>query len=517
MRTEVSPPIAVLAAWAWLERRVPWLTRTAYCWFPSCVAFAVVYYRAWRPVLGWDEAATWEASQRSVGELFQLAGNIDAVLLPYYLFMHYWVMAFGDSETMLRAPSILAMTAGVGATAVLARQLFSRRVGLLAGLLLAAMPSVTRYGQEARPYGIALLLATTATLLLLWSWRKPSWRRWTVYGVAVALLGLFQLMGLLLVLPHAAMVTHRVWREMAPRPSGLEAVRRVVGAVVRPPNLGWAVAAIVGSLPALPLALVGLTQRDEQLWWVPPMTWEAFTELPKTLFWSTAVGWLIVGVVVLVQNQRRAAVGWLVAMAVVPSAVLYVAAFFTPLWLPRYVLYTLVAWCVLAAVAVARSWWRTALLTLLVVAVAIPVHDTLRTPVGSGTEVFLPDHRAAVNVIAGNYREGDGMVFEPDSAWSLRPAVRYYLDESRRPKDVLAVRTARQTHSFKTRECPNVRRCLVGVNRIWVYHAGIHTSALNYFPGPVPGIVSADFYLANQWYVENGTVGLYIRNGQPRV
>jgi mannosyltransferase len=126
----------------------------------------------------------------------KLLGNVDAVVAPYYLVLRLWIDCFGDSETSLRLPSALAMAATAALVAVLGRRLFDTGVGLTAGLIFAGLPSVTRYGQEARPYAFAVGFATLATLLLLRAMERPTWRRWIWYGGGLILAGLVHIVTL---------------------------------------------------------------------------------------------------------------------------------------------------------------------------------------------------------------------------------------------------------------------------------------------------------------------------------
>src|SRR3954462_2227531 len=180
---------------------------TLWVWLPSVgpalLMLVVGRYRLRNPTLGWDENATWIASQRTPGQIVDLAKHFDGVISPYYMFMHFWTAAFGDSEFWLRAPSLIAVTLGVGVSAELGRRLFDPAVGLLGGLLLVTVPQLSRYAQDARAYGLAFLFATLATLLLYHALRQLSWARWIGYGVTVTLLGLSHILGLLVLIAHA--------------------------------------------------------------------------------------------------------------------------------------------------------------------------------------------------------------------------------------------------------------------------------------------------------------------------
>ena len=54
----------------------------------------------------YDEAATISASySRSLGQLWQMLNNVDAVHGLYYLLMHGWFQIFPPTEFWARAPS----------------------------------------------------------------------------------------------------------------------------------------------------------------------------------------------------------------------------------------------------------------------------------------------------------------------------------------------------------------------------------------------------------------------------
>src|SRR6201991_4245674 len=74
------------------------------------LAAAVSLVDAGRPSFWYDEAATISASySRSLGQLWQMLNNVDAVHGLYYLLMHGWFQLFGASEFWSRAPSGLAV------------------------------------------------------------------------------------------------------------------------------------------------------------------------------------------------------------------------------------------------------------------------------------------------------------------------------------------------------------------------------------------------------------------------
>ena len=140
--------------------RLPW------CW-PALVTLAFGFYQVGRPELWRDELASWSFASRPVTEMFSAARHTGATQLAYYLLLHVWIVAFGDSADAMRALSVLAMAAAAACVALVGRRLAGARAGLVAGLVFALVPSVSRFAQEVRFYALATLVATLATLLLL--------------------------------------------------------------------------------------------------------------------------------------------------------------------------------------------------------------------------------------------------------------------------------------------------------------------------------------------------------------
>jgi mannosyltransferase len=217
---------------------------------PALVTFVVVSWKLSTPSYWRDEAATLDAEARSIPALLRMLTNVDAVHGVYYLLMWPLVHTFGTSEIALRLPSAVAMAAAAGGVAALGRRLHSARAGLLAGLVFAVLPQVSRYGQEGRSYALVLACAVLASYLLIRAVAEPD-RRWLVgYGGAIVALGLLNLFGLLLLAAHAIFLVacHRAL------------LRR------------WLITAAVAGLPAVPVAVLAWRQRDQLAWLTAPDT-----------------------------------------------------------------------------------------------------------------------------------------------------------------------------------------------------------------------------------------------------
>ena len=157
---------------------------------PALVTLAVTLYQIQRPSLWRDEGATLAAVNRSLPQMLRMLGHTDVVHGAYYVLMWFETRAAGTSVLALRFPSVVGMAVAAGFVAALGRRLVSVRAGLAAGLVFAALPSVTWYAQNARSYALVTALATIASYLLVRSVTAAPGRRrrWLAgYGATVLL------------------------------------------------------------------------------------------------------------------------------------------------------------------------------------------------------------------------------------------------------------------------------------------------------------------------------------------
>jgi mannosyltransferase len=102
----------------------------------------------------------------------------------YYALVWLWTRAFGVGAVALRFPSAIAGTAVIPLAYMAARELGSRRAGVIAAALVALNPYLVWYSQEARSYCLLVALGALGFWLFARALRQPS--RWVVIGWAVA-------------------------------------------------------------------------------------------------------------------------------------------------------------------------------------------------------------------------------------------------------------------------------------------------------------------------------------------
>ncbi|WP_435794665.1 glycosyltransferase family 39 protein [Micromonospora sediminicola] len=515
-----------------------------------------------------DELATWSAATRPLPDLLRLTRVIDAATGPYYALMHGWTALVGTSPTALRLPSALAMAAAAALTARLGARLVGDRAGLLAGLLFAVLPATSRYGQEARPYALATLLAVLATLLLVDALRRPAWRRWAGYALAVAALALVHLIALTLLAAHAVVVLLAAARGPAtvvdppdrPRPERFAAgaARDARGAPVSGRRLlaRWLLALVPAVVLVTPLALVARGQRGRQLDWVDPARLPDLAALPGGLAQSGVVGGFLLALAALgaVRLGRRALLP--AAAVLLPVLLLFAAGTVVPLWVTRYLVFTVPFACLLAGAALAGTTPTGATPAGATPTEATPAGTTptraspARTavngtkptgtaPAGAGLGAALAlvalagllglpdqaalrrthewprgapvDYAGAARVIAAGERPGDAIVYSPRDSWLFPDLGMAYHLGSRLPRDVLVVRDQRQGADLWATECDAPARCLAGVDRVWLVVTGRRADPLAAVPGAKGAALRDGFTVRQVWPRPGLTVALLAR------
>src|SRR6195256_4634203 len=160
-----------------------------------------------RPSFWYDEAATISASySRSLGQLWQMLSNVDAVHGLYYLIMHGWFQVFPPTEFWSRAPSGLAVGGAAAGVVVLGKQFSSRTLAVTSGVLCAILPRTTWAGIEARPYAFSMMAAVWLTVLLVHAARRDNAWVWLIYGIALAISILLDVYLALLFLAHVVFI-----------------------------------------------------------------------------------------------------------------------------------------------------------------------------------------------------------------------------------------------------------------------------------------------------------------------
>jgi mannosyltransferase len=265
-------------------------------------------------------------------------------------------------------------------------------------------------------------------------------------------------------------------------------------------------AAVAGPLLLLsPVIWWGLRQRPAQLHWVPPITLGAVYTFPGYLTGSTAVAWLLIGLLLLAASRMTRPVAEMVAAAGLPLAVVCAVSFAgTSFWVNRYLLFVLLPTMIVAAAGAAN---RVVVLTLAVfAAAAVPGQVAVRQPAFKNGS----DYRTLAAVIRREQQPGDDIVFELGR--TMRAGLGYYLRHDRgRPRDVLVRESAAGTATLTAAEFAHPTTLLASAPRIWLVAYGRRSDPATARPD-LRHYLSSGFRRVSVWKVKNGSMALYVRS-----
>jgi mannosyltransferase len=478
---------------------------------PPVAALAVMIWGLTGPSYTPDESATMSAVHRSFPELVRMLGNIDAVHGLYYTLLWVVVRIAGTGELATRLPSAVAMAVAAAATVGIGRRLISARAGLAAGLILAALPEVSFYAEDARPYAVMTAFATLASYALVRVLDADPERRtrWLVaYAGLMSLTGLAQVFALLLIGGHAVTVALRC------RPGSDEPGKRSLA-------LGWLAAVVVAVVVSSPVLWLGYKQRKSfntvgfQRW--PTRVEELFGSWQVVIALSAV---LACGVAVDVIARRtrgtrgsrarsvsashwpsnlvELSVPWLV----VPPLVLLIASYITPIYTVRYVIYCLPAAALLCGAALDALGWAAGAVALAVIVLAgWPVQTAQRQVTGHGRNL-----REVDRVIAAHYQPGDAVLYGGLPTQYQQFAYPYGMAQLR---DLQIAQTPAQSGTLTGTMVSGtvVRDRLRDVQRVWLVGGGPSVVKVS-----VGIVTKAGFRLVHFWPIPSDQVRLYARS-----
>jgi mannosyltransferase len=394
-------------------------------WLPPAVAFVLCLWGMTTPSYWRDEAATIAAIKRPLGDLIAMLGNVDAVHGAYYLMMWPIEHVLGSGELVLRLPSAVAVAVGAAAVAASARRLISPWAGLSAGLLYALLPVTSRFGQEVRSYAMVMAVAAISSYLLIrvLGAELARQRRWLAgYGASIAVLGILNIFGLLLIPAHivtVALYGRRGFRDPA--------VRRLV--------IGWIAAVGAGVVVASPLLVLGWLQRG-QIAWLSVNTSSSGLNTLYSLSGSYLVTTIVIAVIAVAlvlsteagPQKRRAA--WPTRLAelslpwlIVPPILLLVVSTVQPVYTSRYILICIPALALIGGAAVASYSRIAGAIALVVILVAgSTTQVSQRTSAGHYDDILALDQ-----IVKAHAQPGDVVLYTNPNSESFGAAYSFGL------------------------------------------------------------------------------------------
>lgn len=123
-----------------------------------------------------DEALTAYEAHAPFGAMLYSVRHVETTPPLYFVLVWAWAHIAGISDVALRDPSMLAGVALVPIAFLSARELASRRAGVIAAALVTVNPFLIWYSQEARAYMLLTVLCGASFLWFVRACRAPSRR-----------------------------------------------------------------------------------------------------------------------------------------------------------------------------------------------------------------------------------------------------------------------------------------------------------------------------------------------------
>lgn len=344
--------------------RMPW-----FIIIPVLIALALGLWGLSTPGLWYDERVTAETAQYG-----PFIYPWDATIIPYYV--SAWVWTIGgrwNTDAWLRGLSLVATIVAVTCVALAARRLAGRRAGLAAGVLLALLPGVARYSQEARVYALALALAAASTWLFIEAMASNRRGWWLGYSASLLVLtGLAPFALTILVAQTVVLLANQGFR------------------------IHWrrALICLIAVLPGLALHLYAVMKVPGQHDWIPE---PSLATLLPGLQWPGAMSgggdWAITsatGVVVcwILAILTPKGWAWMAGTALAVLALWAVSVYLVNFWIVRSALPLAVPLVIGASLALEKvKSWRIVLIAALLGVAAWPQYSAPRQVGGRAEDV----------------------------------------------------------------------------------------------------------------------------------
>ena len=164
----------------------------------------------------------------------------------YYVLAWGWAKAFGTGEVTMRSLSALFGVATIPLAYCAARELSSRRAGLIAAALVAVNPMLIWYSQEARSYALLVFFGAAALFFFARALRTREGRDLALWALASALAlcnHYFAVFAVGIEALWLLVALRSRWRAVLPAVGGVAivglALVPLISAQVNPTHIGW--------------------------------------------------------------------------------------------------------------------------------------------------------------------------------------------------------------------------------------------------------------------------------------
>ncbi|WP_425076417.1 glycosyltransferase family 39 protein [Psychroserpens sp. S379A] len=142
----------------------------------------------------------------SYSEFYEITVRREQMPHLYYLIARLFSFLFGDLVVVVRSVSVIAGVLSVYGAFLLGKEIYSRKVGLIASLFLAINHFHIYYSQEARPYALLMLFTIFSFLFLLKFLNKQSLKQGMLFALFSGLMINTHFFGLFVLVSQAVIL-----------------------------------------------------------------------------------------------------------------------------------------------------------------------------------------------------------------------------------------------------------------------------------------------------------------------
>lgn len=345
------------------------LIRQPMLWGILLLACTVRFYGSTTSAIWCDEASSLILSNYPLTGIWEHAAH-DVHPPLYFMLLHGWIMLFGDSLASIRTLSVLPGIATVLLGMWLVRLVAPQRVALLAGFLLALLPTAVRYSQEVRMYSLMGFWLIAATIALMYWVKAPHKKRFLVIYCVLMAAGFythyftaFCVMAHWLYLSLSARHTGYLIKRPAwwlantaivllflPWLPGLWDLLHHVDELKSGGDVGWEPEVDSHSLPGMIWQLLIQSEGDDLPW---PLFWLAPFALMAGAVWLAVRDWTPHKFIILI-----------VIYTLLPILAIYAVSFASPLFIERYVMFASLGIPMIVAIVIDRVYKRSRVLAI---------------------------------------------------------------------------------------------------------------------------------------------------------
>jgi mannosyltransferase len=144
------------------------------------------FYKLGENSLWYDECFSIDLGNDTIEEIIHYSLYNDTNPPLYLIIVHYWIDFFGNSEFSLRSISAISGSITLAVFFLFSLRFFNWQTAVFAVLFFITSNELYYYSQEGRTYGLILLLCTLSNYVFMSLIQKPNW----IYAILLGLINI---------------------------------------------------------------------------------------------------------------------------------------------------------------------------------------------------------------------------------------------------------------------------------------------------------------------------------------